>query len=107
MLRTSPRAIEFDNAEFFGVADVVAEYQATTSKIGDHTGEPTVIVEIITVEYVVSQNQGDRIVANEFFGQQKGLCDASGFVLDDIREGDAQFAAVPEESLEQRQVARG
>ena len=64
-------------------------------------------VEVMTVEDVVAEDQGGRVVADEVGADDEGLGEAVWARLDGVVQVDAPLAAVAEQLLEARGVLRG
>lgn len=89
---------EFDDAVAFGIFDLVAEDAGTGGGFDEVEG---VAKEVeFSVEDVVTEDEGDGILADEFFADEEGLGDASGAGLFGVFEVDTEGGAIAEEVLE-------
>ena len=63
--------------------------------------------ERLAVENIVAQNQTDVVVADKFFADDECLCQAVRAGLLGIADGDAEIAAVTQQSSERRDCRSG
>ena len=91
--------IELDNTVAFRIIHMIAEDRRSRGELFEG-GTKTAA----SVEDVVAKDQGDRVTADEGFGDEKGLCDAVWFRLLAIFDGDAHARAVTKELFEARKV---
>ena len=89
---------EFDDAVAFGIFDLVAEDAGTGGGFDEVEGLAKEVE--FSVEDVVTEDQGDGILADEFFADEEGLGDASGAGLFGVFEVDTEGGAIAEEVLE-------
>ncbi len=88
--------VEFDHSVVLGVVDLQGEdRRAVGLEAGLH-----LLVELCTVEEVISEGQRDVVVADEASGDQEALRDPAGYSLNAVRQIDAECVSVSQHHAE-------
>ena len=85
--------VEIHNTEPLRVGNMVTE-DGSTAVFRMGCGSAQHLGESVAVENIVAQNHAGAIVADEFFTDEKCLCQTVGGGLDSIRQVNAKVAAV-------------
>ena len=98
-----PDCVELGDAIAFGVVHVVGEDGCAGTTL---VGIAENLVEVVTIEDVVAENQRGVTVADEVGADDEGLGETVRAGLDGVLQVDAPLAAVAEQLLETRGVLR-
>jgi hypothetical protein len=98
-----PVRIELDDAVALRIGDVIGEQLGALRQVRRPIERAH---DIVAVEDVVAEDQADRRVADEVGADEERLCDPGRVRLLAVRQPQADVAAVFEQPLDHRQVAR-
>lgn len=97
--------VELHNAEALGVLDVVAEDRGT-ARLGIFDRLAQIAAKAVSVENIVAEDHGARVIADEILSDQKRLRQTVRMRLHRVGQPDAELASVAEQALETRRVLR-
>lgn len=98
---------DLDHAKTSGVVNGVAENHGSTHALDLAASNAQDVTEAGSVEDIVTQNEGDRVVADEVGADDERLSQTIGMLLHSVGDGEADLRPITEELLKGWNVSRG